>query len=224
MKKTLAAALALIMALAAFTGCSDKDSSSGSKSGSLPTSSAAQTGGTAEPVPADKVPDVMGALTGDGGSEVIGMTKEDFDKATDNSFTEKTAIEYEDGGDGDIYAEFSLGKSDSILGGRVALGKEYDIVSTLSFKGGKLIKYTEKIRNIEKEEADKISETFLKAFDGKLPEGYTQATPVEHGSKREVGFTKGIHDYCISMNRDKNLDDEYYLTFALEKYDERYGM
>ena len=217
MKRIMAAAAALVL-IFALAGCSESGSSSSSSEQTQSSESV-----SLQAAPVGKEPDVMAAFTDGSGDELIGMSKDEFDKATGGCYTEQNSISHsEDNGKG--YTKISLGKSDSILGGRVKLGKEYDIVSAVAYKDNKITKLTIDIENITKEEADVIGDNFIKAFDGKLPEGYKQFTPVEHGSKREVGFTKGIHDYCFSVNRDKNLDDEYFASFAIQKYDERYGM
>ena len=220
MKKILAAALSLVI-IASFAGCNDKGSSS--DKGSTSSQSQSDNSSSAQAAVTVKETDVMAAFTGDGGAEVIGMSKEEFDEATGGSFTEQNAAEYEDY-DGSIYAKYSLGKVDSILGGRVKLPAEHEAFQTVNFKDGKLTKLTIKLENVTKDEAKTVQDNFIKAFDGKLPEGYKQFAPLDHGKKYEVGFSKGVHDYVFSVNRDENLDGEIYVSFAIEKYDERYGM
>lgn len=220
MKKTFAFLTALVIAAGAFTGCADKGSSSDNGGTALQSQEDSSQEDKAVVVTA---PDVMAPLIGEGGSDFIGMDEKTFNDVTGGKLTKDTAAEYDE--DGKVtYARYSLGTTDTMLSGRVKLPKEYDISATVTFEKGKLKKYTEKIDKLTMEETDAIFETFLKAFDGKLPEGYKECTPVEHGKLKEVGFTRTAQDLVVSMKRDENLDGDIYLYFAIENYAERYNM
>ena len=220
MKKTFAFLTALVIAAGAFTGCADKVSSSDNGGTTLQSQEDSSQEDKAVAVTA---PDVMAPLIGEGGSDFIGMDEKTFTDVTGGKLTKDTAAEYDEEGKV-TYARYSLGTTDTMLSGRVKLPKEYDISATVTFEKGKLKKYTEKIDKLTMEETDAIFETFLKAFDGKLPEGYKEFTPVEHGKLKEVGFTRTTKDLVVSMKRDENLDGDIYLYFAIENYAERYNM
>ena len=215
-------AAAGLITVCALTSCGDNSSSADTASYADTGSQSSET--SAAPVISSEAPDVMAFFLGESDTEFIGMSKADFDEATGEIFTEKNAVTCEKSGENSLFAKYSLGKADSILNGRVPLSKEYDISCAFTFKDDKLIKVTVTAQPMSREEADAICEAFLKAFDGKLPEGYTQFKPSERGKVREVGFTRTKDDYCISVTRDENLDGEKYVHFDLQMYSERYGL
>lgn len=226
MKKTIAAILSLTLIVSALAGCSDSGSSKTDAVSSVQTADNEATGSQApaKTNPLNEEPDFMGMFVGSGSTEYIGMTSEEFNKATNNIFTKDNAYDYESFGDGDVNAKYNMGSKDSILGGRVSLWKKFDVVCTLKFKSDKLSEIQLRIEKLEKDEAKVITDNFLAAFEGKLPEGYKQFTPVKHGKKSESGFTKGQDDYVFSVTTDENLDGDTYLYFSMQIYAERYGM
>ncbi|MBR1751486.1 MAG: hypothetical protein IJ740_11525 [Ruminococcus sp.] len=222
MKKTILALLSLSLVLGMMTGCGNNDSSK--KTGT--DSAVSQSGGelsSEEKKQAVEEPDIMGFFTGDSKTEFIGMTAEEFEKETGSSIVKDNALEYTED-DGMIFAKYSLGSKDSMLGGRVKLAKAYDQTLATSFKDGKLKVLSVRISKITKDEAITICDDFIKAFEGKLPEGYVRFPDSERGKDVEVGFTKGVEDYCISMTRSEDFDGDYGISFDLQNYAERYGM
>ena len=219
MKKTFALLASLVLATGSFTACSDKGNNGSTASQSGITDSS-QSENTAMVVTA---PDVMASLTGEGGNDFIGMDEKSFIDATDGKLTKDTAVEYDDE-DGEIYAKYYLGKISTMLCGRVKLPTEYDVSATVKFKKGKLNEYIERIDSLTMEETDAIFEEFIKTFKGKLPDGYEEFTPVEHGKIKEVGFTRTTNDLVISMRRDEDLHGNIYLYFSIQIYAERYHM
>lgn len=217
MKKLTITLTAFSLAMASMTACSGNESSE-SKETPVQASSAEKSGTSV------KEPDLMGFLTGENDIEFIGMTTDELAEATGGELTPENAEEYNDYDKENVIAVYPLGKKDSILGGKVALPAQCEPVLKLQFSDGVLKCANILVENISKEDADKIAENFLSAFDGKLPDGYEQFSPVEHGNHREVGFTKGIDDYAVSVKRDDNLDGEFYANFAIQIYSERYGM
>ena len=220
MKKILATALSLTLAFSALTACGDSSSSSGS---TAPAASSAEQSSAVQPKTAVAEPDLLAHLI-DGKPDYIGMTREEFDDATQYAYSDKNAIDHQEEEGTGTYDKYSLGSSDTMLHGRLKLDKAYEQYLTLSFTDGKLSKATVRIEKITKEEAIKICDDFLKAIDGKLPEGYTQFKPVEHGRMCEVGFTKDRDDYVVSMRRDEDFDGDYFVFFDLEIYSQRYKM
>ena len=225
MKKITAELLSLIMALAVCAGCSDSGSSkTASESKAAATQPAESAAADEKKAAALDEPDFMGFLVGDGSTEFIGMSESDFNNAAGGKFTKENAADYNNDFSDEVTAAYSLGSKDTMLGGRVSLGKAYDLSCVLQFKNDKLTCAKLRIDKLTKDEADKIAQAFLDAFEGKLPEGYTQFKPVEHGKKKEVGFSKTADDYIISVTRDENLSGDTYLFFAIQNYAERYGM
>ena len=219
MKKMIIAALSFVMTISAFTACGDNSSSNSTAS----FESFSESEEESKKVTVVDEPDLMGCFVGDGDTEFIHMTHDELSKATNGQLAKENAFDVN--ADDEFSVEkFSLGKKDSMLGGRLGLDKEYDITLTLSYKNDELRYAKETIEKITKEEAKKILDDFIMAFDGKLPEGYTQFTPSERGRVLEVGFTKGMEDYVFSMTYDEDLDGDYYVYFGIENYAERYGM
>lgn len=220
MKKILAILASLAISAAALTACSDKGSSSQSDTASA---FQAQAGDSEAEKPAVvvKEPDIKSVITS--GAEFINISNDKLLEATDGTFTKENAMVYDET-DNEVYAKYSLGKSDSILNGTVKLPAEYEVTTTVNFVKGKLKKYTEYVGNVTKEDADQILDNFIAAYDGKLPDGYTQFKPVEHGKHKEVGFSKTVNDLVISVTKDEHLDGEIYVYFNIEIYAERYQM
>lgn len=222
-RKITAALLSLALTLTALAGCGDSGSSSEK---STDTTSFAQNAGDTdggESAPAIlEEPDFMGFLTGESDTNYYNMKSDEFDQLTGGVFNEQNAIEYSDW-EG-ITGKYSLGKKDSILGGRVKLDKEYEVICILSFKKNKLKEMSLRIDGLTVDEADKICADFLKAFEGKLPDKYEAYPPLEHGNIYEVGYVSGVDDYIVSMRRNRAMSDDYYVLFTLENYAERYGM
>lgn len=217
-KRIAAAFLLLALALTAFTGCG-KEAIKGTEKNA--DSSSAVQDEDSGPVIVDE-PDFMGFLTGTSSTDFYNMSVEEFEQATGGQFNEENAVEYHDW-DG-IRADYYLGKTDTILCGRVNIGKECDVYCTVSFKKNKLKTMSIEAEGFTKEETDKICEDFLKAFEGKLPEQYEAYPPLEHGDIYEVGYNHGYDDFIISLRRDRNMADVYRILFTLENYSERYGM
>lgn len=220
MKRTLAALFSLVMALTVFAGCGSDSSSAGAAS-QAPAVTAAES--TADTASALTEPDFLDKLTG-GTTDYYNMSLADFSAAAGYELSQKNCTVFSDEGNGDLYAKYFVGKKNSILGGRVSLAKEYDTFCTVTFKGDKLKKMTVRLEGLTQEEADAVLDGFLKALEGKLPEGYAAFKPVEHKKSREVGYTKEKDDFCVSMKRDDTLDGDFYAEFGLEVYAERYGM
>lgn len=168
-------------------------------------------------------PDFIGVYVGEGDTDFLDMTTDEFVSATGGAFTESTASKY-DVFDEDITAEYSLGKKDSMLGGRLKLAKEYELTLVTEFKSDKLKAVKIRIDKLTKDEAVAVCDDFIKALDGKLPEGYERFPDSERGKTVEVGFTKSTSDNIFSMTRSEDLDGDYYVFFDLENYAERYGM
>ena len=223
MKRTVILLALALAAAGAFSGCGNSSSSSSQSSSAGDVSqpgqgeeSSANAGTVAEP-------DFMGMFVGDGGKEYIGMSLDEMNSITDNAFTEEKAAKYDDY-DGVITCENPLGRSDTMLGGRVKLSKEYDQTLKTEFKDNTLKAASIRIEKITKEEAEAICDAFIAAFDGKLPEGYEKFPVSERGKTVEVGFTKSVDDYVLSMTRSEDLDGDYYVFFEIQIYAERYGM
>ena len=169
-------------------------------------------------------PDFMGFLVGDGDTEYINMSFDEFVAAAGSSFAKENGTSGDSIDDGVSYMQYSLGRMDSLLAGRVDLGKEYDVTCTLKIEDDKVKCVKETIEGITKDEAEAIANAFIEAFDGKLADGYVQFKPWEHGRKHELGFSKGVDDYVFSMTYDEDLDGEYFIYFSIQIYSERYGM
>lgn len=224
-KRITAAILSLSLMLISLSGCGDSSGSSSEKTAD--NSSAAQnmddTADDGDSAPAVlEEPDFMGFLTGESSTDYYNMKSDEFDQLTGGVFNEQNAVEYSDW-EG-ITGKYSLGKKDSILGGRVKLDKEYEVLCILSFRKNKLKEMSLRIDGLTVEEADKICADFLKAFEGKLPEKYEAYPPLEHGNIYEVGYVGRVDDYIASMRRDRAMSDDYYVLFTLENYAERYNM
>lgn len=211
--------LSLAVSITMLAGCGDssKDSISDVQSHS---GSAADSESSA-PTTLEE-PDFMGYLTGTSTTDFYNMSTEEFNNATGGVFIPENALEYDDW-DG-IYAKYTLGKKDSILGGRLKLEKEYEIFCILNFKKDKLKEMSLRIDDLTEEEAKKICNDFLKAFEDKLPDGYEEYPPLEHGNIYEVGYVGKYDDYIASMRYNTYLSDKYYILFTLENYSERYGL
>ena len=168
-------------------------------------------------------PDFMGYLL-NGSTNYIGMRVDDFIQDLGYAFSKENCIQQESVDTDYQYYQYSLGTMNSMLAGKIKLDRQHDIVCSLKCKDDVIKCAKETITGITKDEAKKICDDFLTAFDGKLPDGYTQFTPSKRGKKYEVGFSKGIDDYVISMTYDETLEGDYEVSFALQIYAERYGM
>lgn len=218
MKKNTAALLLFTLLPFSLFGCAD---SSTAEPAVADTNSEISDEETAPAIVSE--PDFMGYLIS-GGTNYIDMNLDDIKQATNGEISKESGIEEQSVDTGYLYYTYSLGQKDSMLGGRLKLDQAYDISCSLKCKDNVIKCVSEEITGITKEEAAKICDDFIAAFDGKLPEGYTQFTPSKRGKTYEVGFTKGVDDYVSSMTYRENLDGDYRVTFALQIYSERYGM
>lgn len=221
-KRITLAIISLALALTALAGCGGSGSSekSSGKSSSAQTEDDTEDGESAPAILEEL--DFMGFLTGESDTNYYNMKSDEFDQLTGGVFNEQNAVEYSDW-EG-ITGKYSLGKKDSILGGRVKLDKEYEVLCILSFRKNKLKEMSLRIDELTLEEADKICADFLKAFEGRLPEKYEAYPPLEHGNIYEVGYVSSADDYIVSMRRNRAMSDDYYVIFTLENYAERYNM
>lgn len=215
----------LLAGVTLLCGCSESNAGSRSASekpqsvsDSAPAESSSQ-----KSAPTGSEPDFMGYLVS-GGTNYIGMPIDAFFQELGDSFTKENCIQQESVDAGSQYYQYSLGSMNSMLAGNIKLDQQYDIICSLKCKDDVIKCAKETITGITKDEAKKICDDFLTAFDGKLPDGYKQFTPLKHGKKYEVGFSKGTDDYVISMTCDETLEGDYEVFFALQIYAERYGM
>ncbi len=216
-KSTAALLLAAILPFSLF-GCAD-----GSSATNTPSNSAADES-SAEKTPVKvSEPDFMGYLVS-GSTNYIGMSMEEIEKSSGGEITKENGFQQDSIETGYLYYKYSLGEMDSMLAGRLKLDRAYDISCYLKCKDDVITCVQEEINGITKAEAAKICEDYIAALDGRLPDGYTQFKPSNRGKKYEVGFSKGVDDYVISMAYDENLGGDYDVTFALQTYAERYGM
>lgn len=222
MKKFITLAILSAMTLTMLTGCSGKSSSKDESQTFTVSEAAGLVEAMNEPVVVDE-PDAMAYLLGESDTVYIGMSVKEFEKATGGTITEKNASKYNKD-DGVIYEEFSLGKKDSILGGRLSLGDKYDQKLVLTFKDDKLKEFAVTVTGLTKEQSTAICDSFIDTFDGKLIKGYEKTTVSEHGKRLEKGFGKGRDDYIATMTRDDTLDGDYIARFSMQIYSERYGM
>jgi hypothetical protein len=231
-RKAAAAILSLTMALTMLAGCGDNDSSKSAATNSTSqntstTENSASDDGNSEAAPEGTLtePDFLSSLTGGSGPDFYNMSYEDVNKQLGVILSMDNCQVFTNDNKGNITAKYYIGKTDSMLCGRVKLAKEHNVSVTFTFEDNKLKKMSVKAEGLDDaKEADAIAEDFLKALDGKLPEGYVQFTPVEHKKSREVGFTRNKEDFCVSVKRDESLDGSYYALFNLENYAERYNM
>lgn len=220
-KRTTAAILSAVLALTVFSGCGN--SGTITKGGDrAPNNNAELPAEENVPVVVNE-PDFMGFLTEEGGIEFYNMSFEEFNNAAGGMFTEENAMEYDEY-NGETYAKYTLGKKDSILGDRVKLAGEYEVICVLNFKKDKLKCMELRIYDMNEKDANALCADFLTAFEGKLPEKYEQFSPVDQANVYKVGFTGKVDDYAITMERKWRDIDKYNMTFELDIYAERYGM
>lgn len=221
MKKQTAALLLLTLMPFSLAGCADSSKDEPDVTVSYYDDSSSEEEAKTPAVVSE--PDFMGYLVS-GSTNYIGMSMDDIKQETGGEISIENGVESESSEIGYLYYIYSLGQKDSMLGGRLKLDQAYDISCYLKCKDQIIKCVKEEINGLTKEEASKICEDFIAAFDGKLPEGYTQFSPSKRGKTYEVGFTKSVDDYVISMTSDETLDGDYRVSFALQIYAERYGM
>ncbi len=217
MKKCSAALLLAAILPFSLFGCADGSSAN------IPSNSVADESSAENSPVTISEPDFMGYLISSS-TNYIGLSMEEIKQASGGEITKENGIQQDSFETGCLYYQYSLGKTDSMLAGRLKLDQAYDISCGLKCRDDVIICVQEKIDGITKAEAEKICEDFLAALDGRLPDGYTQFKPSDRGKKHEVGFSKGVDDYVISMTYDEDLEGNYGVTFALQIYAERYGM
>lgn len=225
-KRITAAILSLTLSLTMLAGCaSSSKENEAQNSAAQAAYDSAIAAAEEEEAKTDTVvdePDFLAFLTGESDVNFYDMSFEELSEATGGQLNTENATEYNESSG---TARYSLGKKDSILGGRLSLPRECEVYCTLGFKDNKLKEMHIKVEGFTEEEATKLCDDFLAALDGKLPEGYEQFAPVGpmSGSSCEIGYSKGVDDYIVSLKR-QYFSGDYYIEFTLDVYSERYGM